>query len=147
MNLTGNVVEYEAVKCGFGRHLQFLSRDQEREVRMWNQLGILFANLAIWSVKMSICFFILTLIRDAHRRSRFVIYGLITITCIAHGCQTIVWAAQARPLEKLWHPEVPGTVAPKKTLIDSIIAFTGTWQTTFGTPGRPAANNMQPSRA
>lgn len=103
---------------------------------MWNQLGILFANLAIWSVKMSISFFILSLIRDAHRRSRIVTYILITITCIAHGCQTIVWAAQARPLEKLWHPEVPGTVASRKTLIDSIIAFTGRRLFTSSTTSR-----------
>jgi hypothetical protein len=125
MNLTCNAVEYEAVKLGFGRHLQFLTREQERSLRKWNQFGILFANLAIWSVKISICFFILSLIRGTHRRSQWIIYGLITITCIAHGCQTIVWATQARPLEKLWHPEVPGTVSSKKTLVDAIIAFTG----------------------
>lgn len=125
MNLTCNAVEYKAIKLGFGRHLQFLTREQEQPIRMWNQFGILFANLAIWAVKMSICFFILALIRGTHHRSQWIIHGLIAMTCLAHGCQTIVWACQARPLEKLWHPEVPGKVAPRRTLVDSIIAFTG----------------------
>ncbi|KAF2471482.1 uncharacterized protein BDR25DRAFT_261093 [Lindgomyces ingoldianus] len=124
INLASNAIEYESVKVGFGRHLQFLTRDQERALRRWNQIALCLANLAIWSVKLSICFFILSLIRGTYRRSRWVIYGLITITCIAHGSQTIVWATQARPLEKLWHPEVPGTVRTKKTLVNSIIAFT-----------------------
>ena len=41
------------------------------------------------------------------------------------GSQTVVWATQARPLRKLWHPEVPGTIRNRETLVNSIIAFTG----------------------
>jgi hypothetical protein len=128
LNLSGNSVEFEAVTDGFGRHLQFLSNEQESRVRMWNQLGILFANLAIWAVKLSICLLILSLIRGAHYRSRWTIYGLMCITSIAHGCQTLVWAIQARPLAKLWNPKIPGKIASRRTLVNSIIAFTGMWK-------------------
>lgn len=93
---------------------------------MWGQLAILFACLALWSTKISICFFILQLIRRTHKSMRYVAYALIAITSTTSTCQIILWALQARPLEKLWDFEVPGTIASKKQLVDSIITFTGT---------------------
>lgn len=85
-----NVIEIEAVEVRFGRHLPFLTRDQEQKLRQYNQLTLCFVILGIWSVKLLIYLFILALIRGAHHRSRWVVYGLIIMACIAHGSQTVV---------------------------------------------------------
>lgn len=91
---------------------------------MLSQYAIVTACFALWSVKISICFFILALIRGTHKRLKQVIYALIAITTASSLCQILLWGLQAKPLKKLWKPEVPGTVASKRTLVISIIVFT-----------------------
>ncbi|RYP22271.1 hypothetical protein DL765_001785 [Monosporascus sp. GIB2] len=88
-NLTANILEIQAVGEGFGRHLQFLTREQVLTIRRLSQYNILFANIALWAVKISICFFILALVQDVHQRSKWIIYGLIAVTTTASTCQAI----------------------------------------------------------
>lgn len=92
---------------------------------MWAQFAILFAGLALWSTKISICFFILALIRRTHKYMRYTAYALMAITSTTSIIQIVLWSLQARPLEKLWNPTVPGTFASKKQLVNSIITVTG----------------------
>jgi hypothetical protein len=89
MNLSGNCVEFLSIKDGFGRHMQFLTDEQVMSVKMLNHLALFFASLALWTVKLSICFFILSLIRGTHQRSTRVVWVLVTMTSLAHGCQLI----------------------------------------------------------
>jgi hypothetical protein len=124
-NVTANILEVQSVKLGFGRHLQFLERPQVLDIKRLSQYNILFANISLWAVKMSICFFILLLIKNIHDRTRYVIYTLIGITTTAAFLQGVLWGTQARPLQKLWNPDIPGHVSSIKTLVNSIIAFTG----------------------
>lgn len=93
-------------------------------VKRLNQIGILMANLALWAIKCSVCFFLLSLIHNAYQRAHVIIYGLLAMTTISSFCQAIVWGLQARPLEKLWDSEVPGTLANKGTMVVAIITFT-----------------------
>ncbi|RYP87151.1 hypothetical protein DL769_000610 [Monosporascus sp. CRB-8-3] len=123
-NITANILEIHAVEEGFGRHLQFLTREQVLTIKRLSQYNILFANIALWAVKISISFFILVLVQDVHQRSKWIVYGLITVTTIASTCQGIFWGLQAKPLRKLWMPEIPGEVASVKNLVHSIIIFT-----------------------
>ncbi|QLI68405.1 uncharacterized protein G6M90_00g049520 [Metarhizium brunneum] len=123
-NLTANVLEIQSVQSGFGRHLQFLTREQVLTVRRFSQYNILFANISLWAVKISVCFFILALIQGVHRRTTWIVYALIAITTTASTCQGIFWGLQASPLRKLWEPDIPGEVKSVKTLVTSIIAFT-----------------------
>ncbi|KAH0594227.1 hypothetical protein MHUMG1_08066 [Metarhizium humberi] len=123
-NLTANVLEIQSVQSGFGRHLQFLTREQALTVRRFSQYNILFANISLWAVKISVCFFILALIQGVHRRTTWIVYALIAITTTASTCQGIFWGLQASPLRKLWEPDIPGEVKSVKTLVTSIIAFT-----------------------
>ncbi|EFY96806.2 hypothetical protein MAA_07619 [Metarhizium robertsii ARSEF 23] len=123
-NLTANVLEIQSVQSGFGRHLQFLTREQVLTVRRFSQYNILFANISLWAVKISVCFFILALIQGVHRRTAWIVYALIAITTTASTCQGIFWGLQASPLRKLWEPDIPGEVKSVKTLVTSIIAFT-----------------------
>ncbi|KID96775.1 hypothetical protein MAJ_07288, partial [Metarhizium majus ARSEF 297] len=123
-NLTANVLEIQSVQSGFGCHLQFLTREQVLTVRRFSQYNILFANISLWAVKISVCFFILALIQGVHRRTAWIVYALIAITTTASTCQGIFWGLQASPLRKLWEPDIPGEVKSVKTLVTSIIAFT-----------------------
>ncbi|RYP08959.1 hypothetical protein DL764_001570 [Monosporascus ibericus] len=123
-NLTANILEIQAVGEGFGRHLQFLTREQVLTIKRLSQYNILLANIALWAVKISICFFILALVKDVHRRTKWIVYGLIAVTTTASTCQGIFWGLQAKPLRKLWMPEIPGEVASIETLVHSIITFT-----------------------
>ncbi|KJK80943.1 hypothetical protein H634G_03476 [Metarhizium anisopliae BRIP 53293] len=123
-NLTANVLEIQSVQSGFGRHLQFLTREQALTIRRFSQYNILFANISLWAVKISVCFFILALIQGVHRRTTWIVYALIAITTTASTCQGIFWGLQASPLRKLWEPDIPGEVKSVKTLVTSIIAFT-----------------------
>jgi hypothetical protein len=124
-NITANILEVQSVKLGFGRHLQFLERPQVLDLKRLSQYNILFANISLWAVKISICFFILLLIKNIHNRTRYVVYTLIGITTTASFLQGVLWGTQARPLQKLWNPDIPGHVSSVKTLVNSIIAFTG----------------------
>ncbi|KAF2794308.1 hypothetical protein K505DRAFT_224421, partial [Melanomma pulvis-pyrius CBS 109.77] len=124
-NLTCNALEYLAVEAGFGRHLQFLPRNQELTFRKWGQYAILFACLALWAVKISICFFMLSLIRGVHERARWVIWGLIVITTTTSACQAVFWGTQARPLKKLWEPQIPGKVASRKIVFATSLIRAG----------------------
>ncbi|KAI1208160.1 uncharacterized protein F4807DRAFT_431817 [Annulohypoxylon truncatum] len=124
LNLTTNALEYVSVQEGFGRHLQFLTDEQKENVKRISEYTILFAVIDIWAVKISICFFILSLIRDSYRRSKWVIYGLMALTTIASFVQGMIWGLQARPLERLWKPGIPGTTASPKTLVVMIITCT-----------------------
>ncbi|KAI1357429.1 hypothetical protein F5Y08DRAFT_324353 [Xylaria arbuscula] len=129
-NLTTNALEFLSVHEGFGRHLQFLTDAQERSVRKYSQYNILFAVLSLWAIKISICFFILGLIKDTHNRSKWVLYGLVIVTTIGSVVQIIFWGTQATPLEKLWNPEVPGTYANPETLVITISTFTAIFSIT-----------------
>ncbi|KAI2601769.1 hypothetical protein GGR54DRAFT_634524 [Hypoxylon sp. NC1633] len=123
-NLTANVLEVQSVRSGFGRHLQFLTQEEVLRLKQLSQYNILFANISLWAVKISICLFIWTIVQKTHRRVRWVIYTLVALTTAASTCQGILWGIQARPLRKLWMPDIPGEVQSPKMLVDSIITFT-----------------------
>ena len=108
------------MKAGFGRHLQYLSNNQAQIVIMLNELAILFATLALWATKTSISFFILRLIQGTHRYLRWATYALIALTSTTAFTTVVLWATQASPLQKLWNPEVPGTLASPQKLVVSI---------------------------
>lgn len=123
-NLTSNILEYQSINEGFGRHLQFLTHEQEATLRRLNAYTLLFINIALWATKMSIAFFILGLLRNVHKRTKWVCYGLMILTTVSAICHGVFWGIQARPIQKLWMPEIPGTVASRDTIIISIITFT-----------------------
>jgi hypothetical protein len=123
-NLTANILETEMLKSGFGRHLQFLEVHNVYFLRRYSQYLILMATIALWAVKISVSLFILQLIKGTHKIATRIIYGLITITTLCSIGQGIFWGLQARPLQKLWTPDIPGTVQSIETLVRSIIIFT-----------------------
>ncbi|KAI5866819.1 hypothetical protein GGS23DRAFT_603039 [Durotheca rogersii] len=123
-NLTANVFDIQSVYEGFGRHLQFLTRDQVLTLRRLGHYTTICVIISLWAVKLSICFFILALIRDVHRRIEWALYGLISVSTIGSICEGTFWGLQARPLRKLWEPDIAGEVFCDDTLVTIIIAFT-----------------------
>ncbi|KAI0188236.1 integral membrane protein [Astrocystis sublimbata] len=123
LNLGANALEFQTLAGGFGRHLQFLTLEEELTLRRLTAYTLLLAFISKWATQLSVAFFILTLIRGSHRRSQWVCYGLIVLTTAATIASSVVWGFQARPIQKLWQPEIPGTIAPPQQVITEIIVL------------------------
>jgi len=105
-----------------------LTEEQGRTIWKLGQCNIIFAVIALWAVKISICFFILTLIRDAYHRTVYVVYGLMavtTLTTLGSVVQSIVWSTQEMPLQNFWDSDIPGTMGKPDILVITISIFTG----------------------
>lgn len=87
----------------------FLSEDDLIQAAKYSQLAVGVANWAIGVVKLSVCFFLLNLIRGTHKRFRWAIYVMIFLTFSFTLIGACLWGTQARPLAKLWDPRIPGT--------------------------------------
>ncbi|KAI1127287.1 hypothetical protein F5Y10DRAFT_292889 [Nemania abortiva] len=123
-NLTGNALEVLSVHSGYGRHLQFLTSEQRSRTRMYTLILIPVASVALWSIKMSISYFLLQLITGVHQWARWILYALMAITTATSLLTIIVWFLQTQPLEKAWHPEIPGKVSSPRLLVAAYIAST-----------------------
>ncbi|RDA88479.1 hypothetical protein CP532_6641 [Ophiocordyceps camponoti-leonardi (nom. inval.)] len=123
-NLSANIIEIQSVHQGLGRHLQYLTREQGLHLKEMNQYTMILANIALWAVKMSVCFFLLALTKKAHRRVRWIVFALMALTTIGSLCHSIVWGLQARPLEKLWKPDIPGELMDPHIFTISVVTFT-----------------------
>lgn len=118
------MLELQMLEAGFGRHLQFIDRPDVLFMKQMSQYLILMANIALWAVKISVSLFILNLISGTHVIMTRILYVLIAVTTAASLGQGIFWGLQARPLHKLWNPDIPGEVQSISTLVRSIIIFT-----------------------
>jgi hypothetical protein len=119
-----NGFDYKATASGFGRHARFLTIDEEVEAVKCAQLAVGIANWAICAVKLSICFFLLGIIRGTHKYYRWAIYALIAVTSITAFVGSVLWGTQARPLAKLWDPRIPGTrVSPEGFLVIVYVVY------------------------
>jgi hypothetical protein len=107
-NVVVNGMEVKAALLGFGRHTQFLPVAQIAECLKLAQIGLLLAHVASWAVKMSICFFLLALVRGTHRSFRSFIWVLMTLTTITTVVSMFLWGFQGRPISRLWDPRVHG---------------------------------------
>jgi hypothetical protein len=119
-----NGFDYKATVSGFGRHAQFLTVDQQVDAIKYSQFAVAVANWAIWAVKLSVCFFLLSIVRNIYRYYNWAVYALITITSITAVVGSILWGTQAHPLAKLWDPRTPGTRAtPEHFLIIVYVVY------------------------
>ena len=102
-------MELFAVRKGFGRHTEYLGIDSLVMALKYMQLGVLMATIAIWSIKVSVCFFLLGLLRDVHKRFRLFIWVLMAFTTLSTSIALLLLGLQAHPLERLWDSRVKGT--------------------------------------
>lgn len=109
LNVVADACDYKATASGFGRHAVFLSEDQLIQAAKYSQLAVGIAIWAIGIIKLSVCFFLLNLIRGTHKRFRWAIYGMIVLNVGFTLVGAILWGTQARPLARLWDPRIHGT--------------------------------------
>ena len=65
--------------------------------------------MALWATKISICFFLLAIIKGTHVRFVWLIRILMAFTTASQFVAALLWGLQAKPLPRLWDPRVPGT--------------------------------------
>jgi ABC-type transport system involved in cytochrome c biogenesis permease subunit len=118
-------MEYYALEKGLGRHSQFIPLDSLVSALKYMQLGVLMAALAIWSIKISVCFFLLALLRDTNKRFRQFLWALMFFTTVTTFIGLLLWGLQARPLERLWDPRVKGTRGSSHDYLKVVYVFYG----------------------
>ena len=116
-----------AVQQGFGRHSKFLSLEAHIDAVKYVELTVLIAALAIWSVKISVGFFLLSLLQDTHKQFRRFVWGLMAFTTATTFVGVLLWGLQARPINKLWDPRVKGTRRSSHDFLNAAYVFFGMW--------------------
>ncbi|KAF2656598.1 hypothetical protein K491DRAFT_777825 [Lophiostoma macrostomum CBS 122681] len=116
-------MELYAVAKGFGRHSKFLSTNSLVQALKYMQIGVVMATFAILSIKVSVCFFLLALLRDTHKRFRLFIWILMAFTTITTFIGLLLWGLQAHPIEKLWDPRVKGSRGSSHDFLHVVYVF------------------------
>jgi hypothetical protein len=122
-NIIANGFELHAVNAGFGRHSHFIRLPALVTALKYMQLGVVMATLAILSIKISVCFFLLALVRDAHDRFRIFLWSLMAFTTLTSFIGLLLWGLQARPIERLWDPRVKGTRRSSEDFLNVVYVF------------------------
>ena len=125
LNVVANGFNFQATASGFGRHAQFLTFDQLVKAEKYAQMAVVVAAIAIWAVKISICFFLLAIIKGTHVYFVWLIRIIMAFTTASQFVVTLLWGLQARPLPKLWDPRIPGTRDSAKGFLVVIYIYYG----------------------
>lgn len=101
-----NVVQ---VNAGFGRHMALLSVHQRMEALKWNWLASPFLVLSLATSKVSICLFLLRVLKKTHAKRRKYFLYLIIGSIVGLSVPAAGYClGQCQPVEKLWNKKVPG---------------------------------------
>jgi hypothetical protein len=85
---------------------------------------VLFAVLAKCVIKLSICFFLLNIIKGTHRRFVLAIRILMGLTVVTTFICALLWGLQARPIEALWTPSMEGVrQSPEQFLVSVYVIY------------------------
>ena len=98
------------ISCGIGRHEQFLNQQQGILIVKYILLETIGVVFSTCFAKVSVCIFILRLLKDAvATKRRLFIYscaGLLSISSIADFLCTLL---SCRPTARIWNPEISGS--------------------------------------
>lgn len=125
MNTIANGFDFAACVHGLGRHEQYLGLEQIIQAVKWAELAELFAVIANWGTKVSICFFLLRLIKRTNPITRYCIWTLLALNTITALVTCILWGVQARPIQSLWDPSIPGKHLSANIAVNSDYATAG----------------------
>ena len=97
------------VIAGYGQHIYHLSQHQLSEALKWNFLATPLLVLSLAASKISICLFLLRVLRQTRAKlSRFfphVIIAILTIIAVPSAGYSL---GQCQPAAKLWNANTPG---------------------------------------
>ena len=97
------------VIAGYGQHISHLSHQQLSEALKWNYLATPLLVLSLAASKISICLFLLRVLRQTRAKlSRFFPYVIIAILTIIAVPSAGYSVGQCQPTAKLWKPDAPG---------------------------------------
>ena len=89
---------------GMGRHISCLSPQQIMDITKWCLLAQIFISVNLALTKISLCLFILRVIKKAERRLARFIWVLVSFVIVAHIAQVVLFIVECRPTEATWNP-------------------------------------------
>ncbi|MCJ1440005.1 MAG: hypothetical protein MMC23_000487 [Stictis urceolatum] len=120
LNVVADAFDVNAAIQGFGRHSKFLSMEQEIQANKYAQLAVIVAIWAKCAIKLSICCFLLNIIKGTHRKVMLAIKILMGLTILTSFISAVLWGLQARPIEALWDMRIPGHRESPEQFIDTL---------------------------
>ena len=118
--MTADAFDVTAAVNGFGRHSEFLSFDQLVQAQKFAQLAVIVAIFAKCSIKLSICCFLLNIIKRTHKYFIIATKTLMCFTIITSFICAVLWGLQAKPITALWDPTVKGYRESGQKFIDTL---------------------------
>ncbi|KAL9123976.1 MAG: hypothetical protein Q9217_006649, partial [Psora testacea] len=101
----GAVVNQKQVEYGFGRHLVYV-KSTAVDIVKWTIIAEIQSYSAVLLVKLSVCLFILRVIKGTHRNIAKFIYVLMVLMTTLALAAMLTDALQCFPLEKAWRPKL-----------------------------------------
>ena len=116
ISLCGSILDTLQVNYGFGRHAEYVRPtliEAERYCVLAEMLGV----IATFLIKISVCLFVLRLIRGTHPKIRVVLWGMIVIQLGVALVTDILYGTACRPFKKLWDRDQPGVCLAPGVLV------------------------------
>ncbi|KAL8806017.1 MAG: hypothetical protein Q9200_005200 [Gallowayella weberi] len=120
----GSICGTLRVHYGAGRHVQYVLPTLSRAIE-WTMIGHSVSYFSIFFVKISVCFFILRVIKGTHRTSRFSVYCLMVLLTLSTIAAIVANCIVCIPLRKLWNPKLAGTCFSRSMLDHVTRTFAG----------------------
>ena len=107
------------VQNGMGRHVVYILPTLSKllKVVVLAELGVA---LGVGFVKLSICIFVLRLIKGTHRRIAIAVYTVMIMNTVITLVAVFCIAFQCTPFEKVWNPKVPGRCFSAQVLTEIV---------------------------
>ncbi|KAI9812642.1 MAG: hypothetical protein M1827_004631 [Pycnora praestabilis] len=103
----GAIVNSQQVHYGFGRHLVYV-QPTVQEVSKWTIIAEIQSYSAVMLVKLSVCCFLLRVIKLTHKKVLIFIYILMVFLTGVGIAAMLVDAFQCFPLAKAWNKDLSG---------------------------------------
>lgn len=106
-----------------GRHFEYILPTLPNLIETFivGEIGI---SIGIGLVRISICMFVLRLIRGTHPRTRTALCAILSLNTVVTLAGIFTSVFQCRPLRKAWNPTIEGTCFTKH-VSENIIRVVG----------------------
>lgn len=116
VSFCGSILDTLQVNYGFGRHAEYI-RPTLIEAEKYCMLAEMLGVIATFLIKVSVCLFVLRLIRGTHPKIRVVLWGMIVIQLGVALVTDILYGTACRPFKKLWDRDQPGVCLAHSVLV------------------------------
>lgn len=99
---------FKLFASGMGRHIYCLSPQQIMDTAEWSLLAQIFISIDLGLTKISVCIFILRVIKNAQRKLTRFIWVLVSFVVATHIVQIVLFTIECRPIEAVWNPLIKG---------------------------------------